>query len=211
MVTPRGQIKVLDFGLAKTGPAFNTHRSASAMPTESGTDPHTVMGTVHYMSPEQAIGRTVDHRSDIFSLGSVLYQMATARLPFSGTNATETIELIRHAEPEAIARWNYTVLPELERIIRKCLEKDVERRYQSARELLVDVRNLKRDTDAKVLDTRPEGPGVRRSHLPIPLTNFVGRDREIADVRRVVLSTRLSRSGSSGCGKTRLALHWRRL
>ena len=208
MVTPRGQIKVLDFGLAKTGPAFNTRRSASAMPTESGTDPHTVMGTVHYMSPEQAIGRTVDHRSDIFSLGSVLYQMATARLPFSGTNATETIDLIRHAEPEAIARWNYTVLPELERIIRKCLEKEVERRYQSARELLVDVRNLKRDTDAKVLDTRPEDPGVRRSHLPIPLTSFVGRDREIADLRRVVLSTRLlTLTGAGGCGKTRLALH----
>jgi serine/threonine protein kinase len=143
MVTPRGQIKVLDFGLAKANVVSSTQVSVSALPTQSRTDAHVVVGTLHYMSPEQAIGRPVDHRSDIFSLGSVLYQMATARLPFSGTTPAETIDHIRHAQPEAMARFNYDVPPELERIIRKCLEKDVERRYQSAQDLLVDLRNLK--------------------------------------------------------------------
>jgi non-specific serine/threonine protein kinase len=205
MVTPRGQIKVLDFGLAKAGPAADTHLSVSALPTQSRTDPHVVMGTVHYMSPEQAIGRPVDHRSDIFSLGSVLYQMATARVPFSGTTATETIDLIRHAEPEAIARWNYTIPSELERIIRKCLEKDLERRYQSARDLLVDLRNVKRDTEAHAV--KAAVGEARRGNLPEQLTSFIGRSHEIAEIERVCSSARLvTLTGAGGCGKTRLAL-----
>jgi TolB-like protein/Flp pilus assembly protein TadD len=102
------------------------------------------------MSPEQALGRPVDHRSDLFSMGVVMYEMATARLPFAGPTATETIERITHGQPEAIARFNYGLPPELDRIVRKCLEKDRERRYQSARELAVDLKNLQRDSDAAV-------------------------------------------------------------
>ena len=93
------------------------------------------MGTVHYMSPEQGLGRDVDGRSDIFSLGVVLYELTTGRLPFSGGSSTETIERIAHAQPDAIARFNYDAPPELERIIRRCLEKDPEDRYQTAKDL----------------------------------------------------------------------------
>jgi serine/threonine-protein kinase len=100
------------------------------------------------MSPEQALGHEVDHRSDIFSLGVVLYEMATGRLPFSGKTASETISLITGAQPNAVARFNYDLPAEFERIIRKCLEKDRERRYQSAADLVVDLENLKRDSQS---------------------------------------------------------------
>ena len=121
------------------------------------------MGTVPYMSPEQALGREVDHRTDMFSLGAVLYEMATGRLPFSGANTSETMDRILHAQPEAMARFNYEVPAELERIVRKCLEKDRERRYQSARELLVDLTNLKRDSDpGNGGDTPPQLPAGRQ-------------------------------------------------
>ena len=145
MLTDRGQIKMLDFGLSKMAA---TSDPGSDAPTEAKTSAGTVMGTVQYMSPEQALGRDVDGRSDIFSLGVVLYELATGRLPFSGTNATETLTRITSSQPEAISRLNDDVPAELERVIRKCLEKDPDARYQSARELLVDLKNLKRDTDS---------------------------------------------------------------
>src|SRR5436853_7929120 len=104
------------------------------------------MGTVSYMSPEQALGHRIDHRSDIFSLGIVIYEMLTGRLPFEGASTTEIVDNIIHKEPIAIARFNYDVPPELERIARKTLEKDRERRYQSAREISTDLYNLKRDS-----------------------------------------------------------------
>ncbi len=148
MITPRGQVKVLDFGLAKI--------SAQEIedPTQSLTEAGTVMGTAKYMSPEQALGRPLDHRTDIFSLGVVLYEMATGRLPFSGSSAAETLDRILHASPEPIAQFHSDTPPELERIVRKCLEKDRDRRYQSARELAVDLRNLERDSDSVAPSTR---------------------------------------------------------
>lgn len=143
MITSRGHVKVLDFGLAKI---IEQDRAATEASTRLKTGEGAVLGTVHYMSPEQALGREVDHRSDIFSLGVVLYEMATGRLPFSGRTSSETIELITHGQPEAVARLNYAAPTELERIIRKCLEKDPEWRYQSARDLLIDLKSLKRDS-----------------------------------------------------------------
>jgi len=139
MLTPRGHIKVLDFGLAKLE-ARETRDETQVM-TSAGV----VMGTVAYMSPEQALGRDVDHRTDLFSLGVVLYEMATARLPFPGATPSETMAKILGSQPDAIARFNYDVPEGLDRVVRKCLEKDRERRYQSARELLVDLKNLERD------------------------------------------------------------------
>ena len=153
MLTARGQVKLLDFGLAKMR-AAERQDGASQMTTAAATEPGLVMGTVQYMSPEQALGREVDGRSDLFSLGVVMYEMATGRLPFSGATATETIEQITHQQPAAIGRFNYEVTGELERIVRKCLEKDRERRYQSARELLVDLKNLKRDSDSGTTSIR---------------------------------------------------------
>src|SRR5215470_12385586 len=147
MITPRGQVKVLDFGLAKIArPAAQPIVTDTSTMTK--TEPGLVVGTVPYMSPEQALGREVDHRSDVFSLGVTLYEMATGRLPFSAMNTSETLDRILHAQPEAMARFNYDAPAELERIVRKCLEKERERRYQSAKELLVDLQNLKRDTRA---------------------------------------------------------------
>ena len=161
-----------------------------------------IVGSVPHMSPEQVSGREVDHRSDIFSLGIALYEMATGRLPFVGATRAETMDLIQHAQPEPIALINDNVPSELERIISKCLEKDVERRYQSARDVLVDLRNLKRDTDAQVAVRE-----ARRHNLPVQLTSFIGRQREIAEIRRLFSSTRLlTLTGAGGCGKTRLAL-----
>src|ERR1051325_5435407 len=116
MITSRGRVKVLDFGLAKLAtPAGVTDRTSdSELATRVKTSPGVVMGTVNYMSPEQALGREVDPRSDIFSFGVVLYEMATGRLPFTGDTVTETIDRIAHSQPEAIARLNYDVPAELE-------------------------------------------------------------------------------------------------
>jgi len=144
MLTSRGHVKVLDFGLAKLEKPLK-----SSQDTQLLTSAGLVLGTVEYMSPEQALGREVDHRTDIFSLGVVLYEMATGRLPFSGANSSETMARILQAQPDAMARFNYDVPEELERVVRKCLEKERERRYQSARELLVDLKNLERDSGAQ--------------------------------------------------------------
>ncbi len=142
MLTPRGHVKVLDFGLAKL--EAPTGGDETQLMTGAGV----VMGTVAYMSPEQALGRAVDHRTDLFSLGVVLYEMAAGRLPFAGATPSETMARILGSQPESIARFNYEIPEALDRIVRKCLEKDRERRYQSARDLLVDLRNLERDRAA---------------------------------------------------------------
>jgi serine/threonine protein kinase/Flp pilus assembly protein TadD len=157
MLTSSGQVKILDFGLAK----FQHTETSGDQPTQVKTEANAVVGTVPFMSPEQALGKAIDHRSDIFSLGVVLYQLVTGRLPFSGKTSPETLNLITNAEPEAMARFNYDVPAELERIIRKCLEKDRERRYQSAADLLVDLKNLERDS----LSTVPlASPKVIKTH-----------------------------------------------
>ena len=145
VVTPRGQVKVLDFGLAKVtqhfalGKAEEETTITKRLETASGI----VMGTVHYMSPEQARGLSVDARSDLFSLGVVLYEMVTGRVPFEGETNSDVMVGILEREPEPLARWRPEVPPELERIVRQCLEKDRQRRYQSAQELLSDLSNVK--------------------------------------------------------------------
>jgi len=144
VVTSKGQLKVLDFGLARrtgerTGPVD------SQLSTDAQTRAGMVVGTVPYMSPEQALGKDVDARTDLFSLGIVLYELATGRLPFVGHTATQTIDQICHATPVEIGATRRDVPAELERIVRKCLEKDRDRRYTSARDIVVDLRNLERD------------------------------------------------------------------
>jgi|GEM_PF-311307 len=149
MIDARGHVKVLDFGLAKILPAAGEAPANSQAATQFLTSGGVVLGTVSYMSPEQALGRDVDARTDLFSLGVVLYQMASGKLPFTGTTAQETLARILQAPPDSLARLNYEVPEEFERIVKKCLEKDRDRRYQSARELLVDLRNLERAPGAE--------------------------------------------------------------
>ena len=107
-----------------------------------------MLGTPGYMSPEQALGKDLDHRTDIFSVGVVLYELATGQRPFAGSNFAEIADKIVHAQPPAIGRLNYDVPAEFERITLKCLQKQPDRRYQSARELMVDLKTLQRELDA---------------------------------------------------------------
>lgn len=154
VVTPKGRVKVLDFGIAKTSTGV---RPADL--TSESTAEGALIGTVNYMSPEQALGWEVDGRSDLFSLGIVLYEALTGRLPFEGATATETLNRIINDTPPALSRFNDAVPSELQRIIRKALEKDRARRYQSGRELLIDIRNLQRDWDS---GGTPKSAGRRR-------------------------------------------------
>jgi tetratricopeptide (TPR) repeat protein/predicted Ser/Thr protein kinase len=128
MVTPRGQVKIMDFGLAKL-------KGASKL-TRTGT----TLGTVGYMSPEQACGEEVDQRSDIFSLGVVLYELLTGRLPFQGENQAAIINAIINEEPQPIARFNTQATPKMEDMVSKALAKEKEERYQHVDELLADLR-----------------------------------------------------------------------
>jgi len=163
MITAEGRLKVFDFGLAKLRPGFG--KGGGEATTQTMTQPGVVMGTVQYMSPEQALGKEADHRSDLFSTGVVLYEMATGRLPFRGSTPTETITEIVRSEPEPVSDLSPATPPELERIIRKCLEKDASRRYQSARELAVDLDNLKRDTESGVTVMAPERRAPSRAAM----------------------------------------------
>ncbi len=141
-------VKILDFGIAKVEERESNEDSDRTMKIVRQTALGAVFGTVWYMSPEQALGRALDHRTDIFSLGVVFYEMLAGRLPFEGDGPNETIDKIVHAIPLPTSRYNYSVPAELERITRKCLEKSPDHRYQSMRELVIDLKSFKRDSDS---------------------------------------------------------------
>lgn len=176
MVTPRGRIKVLDFGLARI------QRDAGEDATTTlATRDGIALGTVPYMSPEQALGQDVDSRSDIFSLGAVIYEMATGARPFAGENSAAITDRILHSQPAAIARLNQDTPDELERIVRKCLVKDRERRYQSARDLAVDLGNLKRD-----IEYGSSGGAARTQPAAAPATHSM-KQRQLIGIAIVLL------------------------
>jgi len=152
-VTKRGEAKVLDFGLAKlTAPLRGTVETSDAatafLGEEHVTDRGTTLGTVAYMSPEQARGEELDARSDLFSFGVVLYQMATGHPPFGGHTTAVIFDELLNREPPPLMQFNPSVPPDLERIITKALEKDKELRYGSAADMRADLKRLKRKTDS---------------------------------------------------------------
>jgi serine/threonine-protein kinase len=144
MLRPDGYVKVLDFGLAKlTEKQPLTADSQAGTIARKATDPGTVMGTVQYMSPEQARGKEVDARTDIFSLGIVLYELVAGRAPFAGESSTDVLAAILDREPPPLARFVDDLPQELQRIVSKCLRKDRDARYQTMKDLLLDLKELR--------------------------------------------------------------------
>jgi serine/threonine protein kinase/Tfp pilus assembly protein PilF len=177
-VNARGQAKILDFGLAKierkhpSGGADHSEAPTAVQPNELTTAGST-MGTVSYMSPEQARGQVTDARTDLFSLGTVLYQMATGVLPFQGETSAVVFEAILNREPPPVSQANPALPAELNRILGKALEKDRGLRYQTATDLKTDLLRLRRDSDsggrraAELSDSRPGAPRAPEKSIAV--------------------------------------------
>jgi serine/threonine protein kinase len=158
MVLPSGYAKVLDFGLAKLRAHPEGEVSETVETEIHDTDPGTIIGTSSYMAPEQALGKPVDHRADIFSFGSILHELVTGQRPFSGHSLIDTLHRIIYSDPEPISAHRTGVPRDLVRIVRKALAKEPDDRYQTMRDVAIDLRELIRELER----IRARRPGERR-------------------------------------------------
>jgi Tol biopolymer transport system component/predicted Ser/Thr protein kinase len=173
MVTETGQVKVLDFGLAKLGQELTA--TGSEFPTVSATQEGRVVGTIHYMSPEQAAGKTVDSRSDIFSLGIVFYEMLTGKQPFEGDTPTSVLSSILKDSPRPVSELTPSIPRDVQRLIHRCLTKDPMHRYQSAIDLRNDLEQAKQDVDSGEAISPPhEGRRLMRMRWSVVAAALIG-------------------------------------
>jgi serine/threonine protein kinase/Tfp pilus assembly protein PilF len=184
MIDPRGRVKVLDFGLAKfTDPMASAGEAGATVLQNYRTVAGTLLGTFSYMSPEQALGRPVDGRSDLFSLGVVLYEMLAGRLPFEGSTATEVIDRILHQDPPPLSRFAHDLPAIVQGITEKALAKDVNFRYQTAREMYLDLHAVERALGGASLTRSASGSSARATAAggSLSLTGPASRvDRAVA-------------------------------
>ncbi|HEY5073985.1 MAG TPA: serine/threonine-protein kinase [Pyrinomonadaceae bacterium] len=200
MLRPDGIVKVLDFGLAKL-----TEKSHQSTPANSQIDtmvraqtrPGTVMGTIDYMSPEQARGQVLDQRTDVFSFGVVLYEMAAGHIPFSGATSADALVAILDKEPAPLAEYAPDIPAEFERIVTKALRKDREQRYQTFKDLLIDLKSLKEElTFAQKLD-RSRAPQSRVGSAIKPASESLTTNQQAA----AATDARLAQKSASRNGR----------
>jgi eukaryotic-like serine/threonine-protein kinase len=195
-LTPRGQVKVLDFGLAKlTRPEMQmtTIGATQDLPAHL-TSPGATVGTIAYMSPEQARGEELDPRTDLFSLGTVIYQMATGKLPFDGATSAVVFHAILELDPVSALQLNAMLPPKVQEILEKLLEKDRDLRYQSAADLRGDLKRLKRDLES---GRKPVASSTAAAVTPsVPLSSSAVAPAQRASSSAVVAAVRANKVGS---------------
>jgi len=202
VVTPDGHAKILDFGLAKLlePAAAQAPEGISHMETLAKTQAGFVLGTLRYMSPEQARGQAVDHRSDIFSLGIVLYEMVTGQLPFSGSTALDTLHAIAFEETRPVTALRPNLPPSLQRVVTRCLRKRAQDRYPDAKDLVAELKTVQREVESGVSSKAPLAARLQEQWLSLrdrPLGEWLLPAAVLVVALAVLLSIFFRRSAES--------------